>query len=368
MKGSLVQTTPLLSQSPSFKPKRQSQVKLTSPPREVARRGKIERAREEKRELEAALCEDVESIYLVLFLNGSEFEIEEVHKRSYSPRPAPSEITVAWPAHQPPTSSIYRSSGCAPGLQYNTKPKPSRRRSRRSKKPACLEPAPAFDEPAPAFVEPVPVPVGILVVYEGMSRFQAPLQLPRARSSLRRARSRLPRARSRLQPVTIPLQPVTIPLLQPLPSQSRHAPPRPLQTLLLAFQFLPTGPFSPPGFPPRIFWRGAIYPWVGNSWVGFRGRQSLPRLQTRLGRPRLLTRHCRPRPLTLHGRPWPLIRPGDLRVRPLLSLHLPEVFRAPTPPPGCSIWTILVFYHQTVTIYLKSITYKMHLVHQKHYI
>ncbi|ROL47044.1 hypothetical protein DPX16_20696 [Anabarilius grahami] len=37
----------------------------------------------------------VESINLVLFLNGSEFEIEEVHRRSYSPRPAPSEATVA---------------------------------------------------------------------------------------------------------------------------------------------------------------------------------------------------------------------------------------------------------------------------------
>ncbi|ROL03913.1 hypothetical protein DPX16_23348 [Anabarilius grahami] len=113
----------------------------------------------------------VESINLILFLNGSEFEIEEVHRRSYSPRPAPSEATMAWPAHPPPTSSTYRSSGCAPWVQLNTTPKPSKRRankrSRRAKRPAILEPAPAFAEPAP-------VPVGLLITYERMFWIPSP--------------------------------------------------------------------------------------------------------------------------------------------------------------------------------------------------
>ncbi|ROL49099.1 hypothetical protein DPX16_16714 [Anabarilius grahami] len=54
-------------------------------------------------------------------------------------------------------------------------------------------------------------------------------------------------------------------------------------------------------------------------------RQGSPHLQTRRGLPRLLTRRCS----------W--TRPGDLHSGPLLSLHLHEVSRAPTPPPRCSI-------------------------------
>ncbi|ROL55314.1 hypothetical protein DPX16_8945 [Anabarilius grahami] len=100
----------------------------------------------------------VESINLILFLNGSEFEIEEVQNQSYSPRPAPSETQVAWSVHQPPVSSTYLSSGHSPVAMPNPQPKPSRKksskRSRRPKKPAFLEPAPAFHEPAPVFLEP----------------------------------------------------------------------------------------------------------------------------------------------------------------------------------------------------------------------
>ncbi|ROJ13870.1 hypothetical protein DPX16_19745 [Anabarilius grahami] len=99
----------------------------------------------------------VESINLVLFLNGSGFEIEEVHRRSYSPRPAPSETTVAWPAHQPQISSTYRSGGHPPMSMPNLQPKPpKRRRSRWPKKPAFAEPAPVFAEPAPVFAELAP--------------------------------------------------------------------------------------------------------------------------------------------------------------------------------------------------------------------
>ncbi|ROJ94857.1 hypothetical protein DPX16_8061 [Anabarilius grahami] len=53
----------------------------------------------------------VESINLILFLNDSKFEVEEVQKRSYFSRPAPSETQVAWPAHQPAISSTCHSSG-----------------------------------------------------------------------------------------------------------------------------------------------------------------------------------------------------------------------------------------------------------------
>ncbi|ROL50028.1 hypothetical protein DPX16_5787 [Anabarilius grahami] len=135
----------------------------------------LERYVEEFAELSSKV---IESINLVLFLNGSEFEIKEVHRRSYFPLPAPSDAKEAWPAHQPPISSTYRSSGHAPGLQPDTTPKPSKRRatkrSRRSKKPAILEPAPVFHEPASAFHEPAPVPVGLLIEYEGMSWIPSP--------------------------------------------------------------------------------------------------------------------------------------------------------------------------------------------------
>ncbi|XP_051753394.1 nematocyst expressed protein 3-like [Ctenopharyngodon idella] len=53
----------------------------------------------------------VESINLILFLNGSDFEIEEVLENTYPPRPAPSETHAAWSVHLPPVSSTYPSSG-----------------------------------------------------------------------------------------------------------------------------------------------------------------------------------------------------------------------------------------------------------------
>ncbi|ROJ36069.1 hypothetical protein DPX16_12694 [Anabarilius grahami] len=157
----------------------------------------------------------VESINLILFLNGSEFEIEEVQSRSCFPRPAPSEIRSAWPVHQPPISSTYHSSGHSPGLLPDPTHKPPKRksskRSRRSKRvvttspepPTFLEPAPAFHEPpkeaewlidfgveptVPAFHEPAP---GFL---EPLPAFREPAPaFRRARSSSRQARLSDPR-------------------------------------------------------------------------------------------------------------------------------------------------------------------------------
>ncbi|XP_048021312.1 uncharacterized protein LOC125252223 [Megalobrama amblycephala] len=51
----------------------------------------------------------VESINLVLYLNGSDFEVEEVKVEKYHPRPAPSETQVAWSAHSLPAPSTYPS-------------------------------------------------------------------------------------------------------------------------------------------------------------------------------------------------------------------------------------------------------------------
>ncbi|ROL46523.1 hypothetical protein DPX16_21707 [Anabarilius grahami] len=132
----------------------------------------------------------VESINLILFLNGSEFEVEEVQMKSYSPRPVLSEIQAAWPVHQPPISSTYRSSGHS--LVVLSDPKPPKRRAstkpRRPKKTAAASP----ESPVKPAAQPEPSPKEAHRILGGTS---SP-SLPRARSSLPRARSNSPRARS----------------------------------------------------------------------------------------------------------------------------------------------------------------------------
>ncbi|ROL49801.1 hypothetical protein DPX16_13466 [Anabarilius grahami] len=66
----------------------------------------------------------VKSINLILFLNGSDFEIEEVQEKSYLPRPVPSETQATWPVRQPPVSSTYPSSGSSHVVLLDLKPKP----------------------------------------------------------------------------------------------------------------------------------------------------------------------------------------------------------------------------------------------------
>ncbi|ROL55361.1 hypothetical protein DPX16_4829 [Anabarilius grahami] len=58
----------------------------------------------------------VEAINLILFLNCSDFVIEEVLDQSCNPRPVPTETQAAWPVRQSPLSSSYPSSGHSPGV------------------------------------------------------------------------------------------------------------------------------------------------------------------------------------------------------------------------------------------------------------
>ncbi|ROK35658.1 hypothetical protein DPX16_17401 [Anabarilius grahami] len=53
----------------------------------------------------------VESINLVLYLNCSNVEVEEVKVKRYPPHPVPSETNKALPAHLTPVPFTYRSSG-----------------------------------------------------------------------------------------------------------------------------------------------------------------------------------------------------------------------------------------------------------------
>ncbi|ROL52167.1 hypothetical protein DPX16_6044 [Anabarilius grahami] len=139
--------------------------------RKLSAEDRLWTARQDGRPLEKYVEEfaELSSKSLILFLNGSEFEVEEVQKRSYSPRPAPTETQVAWPVHQPLISSTYHSSGHSPMASSDLQPKPSKKRSnvsrRRHKKPAAASPKP-------------PVPVGMLIEYEGMSWTPSPDPAP----------------------------------------------------------------------------------------------------------------------------------------------------------------------------------------------
>ncbi|ROL44811.1 hypothetical protein DPX16_6723 [Anabarilius grahami] len=149
----------------------------------------------------------VDAINLILFLNCSEFVIEEVLDRSYDPRPVTPETQAAWPVHQSLFSSAYPSSEHSPGVLPDPKPRmanekssagprrPKRKRKKAAKQPqspefsasvqsqspefftrrsqsprpnsmlrralsmlhpALAEPSPSFTEPAPALTEPAP--------------------------------------------------------------------------------------------------------------------------------------------------------------------------------------------------------------------
>ncbi|ROK15699.1 hypothetical protein DPX16_10003 [Anabarilius grahami] len=131
----------------------------------------------------------VEAINLILFLNGSDFVIEEVQEESCSPRPVPTEIQAAWSVRQSPVSSACSSSGHPPDVLPDPHPKPASERStarpkrpKKKKKAAEQFQSPAFSasvqsqspafstsEPEPSLlVTPPPVPVGLLIEYEGM--------------------------------------------------------------------------------------------------------------------------------------------------------------------------------------------------------
>ncbi|ROK44355.1 hypothetical protein DPX16_5262 [Anabarilius grahami] len=111
------------------------------------------------------------SINLILFLNGSDFKIEEVQEKSYFPRPVPSETQAAWSIHQSPVSSTNPSSGSAHVFLPVPKSKP------------CWEMAAAVPEPPvktepPLLSAPTPVALGLLIKYEGMSWSPTPDPAP----------------------------------------------------------------------------------------------------------------------------------------------------------------------------------------------
>ncbi|ROL50067.1 hypothetical protein DPX16_5826 [Anabarilius grahami] len=120
-----------------------------------------------------------ETINLILYLNGSNFMVEEVQDMCLL-RPVPPETRLAWPVGQSPSSSSCPSSelpSCAT-LDPHSSAGSRMRRRRKKAAPALSEPAaPAHSEPAaPALSEPAaPVPVGILIVFEGMDWTSLPV-------------------------------------------------------------------------------------------------------------------------------------------------------------------------------------------------
>jgi len=64
----------------------------------------------------------VESINLILYLNGSSFEVKEVKVKKSPPHPAPSETHKVSPAHLEPVPSAYPSNGsvhfCPPAIPH----------------------------------------------------------------------------------------------------------------------------------------------------------------------------------------------------------------------------------------------------------
>ncbi|ROL48573.1 hypothetical protein DPX16_12189 [Anabarilius grahami] len=122
-----------------------------------------------------------DAINLILYLNGSNFLVDEVQDVKCSSCPVLPETRVAWPVGQPPSSSACLSSelfSCVTVDPHTSAG--SRRRRRRKRKtsepspvstessPDSTEPSPVSTEPSPNSAEPTPVPVGLLVVFEGM--------------------------------------------------------------------------------------------------------------------------------------------------------------------------------------------------------
>ncbi|ROL40947.1 hypothetical protein DPX16_11397 [Anabarilius grahami] len=93
----------------------------------------------------------VEAINLILFLNCSDFVIEEVLDKSCDPRPVSQETQVAWPVRQSPLSSACHSSGHSPGVLLDPNPVkaedrssvgirwPRRKKIRAAKQSQCSE-------------------------------------------------------------------------------------------------------------------------------------------------------------------------------------------------------------------------------------
>ncbi|XP_067243657.1 uncharacterized protein [Chanodichthys erythropterus] len=104
----------------------------------------------------------VNSLNIILLLNGSNFEADKIQKNQ-SPCPAPSAAYRALPAHLTPEPCTYRFNGPAYSWPLASA-KPSATAS------AAEPDAPAAEPAAPVSTEPAPVLVGILLIYEAMDR------------------------------------------------------------------------------------------------------------------------------------------------------------------------------------------------------
>ncbi|XP_058639553.1 uncharacterized protein LOC131544989 [Onychostoma macrolepis] len=106
----------------------------------------------------------IELINLVLFLNGSEFEVHEVKDPCKSRRPAHSESRRIAPAHLMPRTPTYHANGsdCRPDPKY----------PRVLHNTSLVLSSSSLPPPKRSMASPMTetqVPIGILVEYEGMS-------------------------------------------------------------------------------------------------------------------------------------------------------------------------------------------------------
>ncbi|ROL48790.1 hypothetical protein DPX16_23440 [Anabarilius grahami] len=100
----------------------------------------------------------VESLNLIIFLNGSEFKIEEIQKIADHPLPVPSEKHAAWSVQQPPVSSTYPSSGYSPVVLPGSKSNPSKKRATaRPRRPKRMAVA-SLEPQIKSAVQPEPSP------------------------------------------------------------------------------------------------------------------------------------------------------------------------------------------------------------------
>ncbi len=186
----------------------------------------------------------IELINLVLFLNGSDREVETVPKSCH---PAPAGTSSASPAHPMPRTSAYLSN-CSPHLpDSEDSPSSPLVLSSSSSSPLVLPSSSSLVPPSSsplvpsssALTERPQVPLGLLVDYEGMVWSRAPEPAPRQRPPVpaplqrppvpaTRQRPPVPAPRQR-PPVPAPRQrpPVPAPRLRPPVPAPRQRPPVP---------------------------------------------------------------------------------------------------------------------------------------------
>ncbi|ROK35639.1 hypothetical protein DPX16_17382 [Anabarilius grahami] len=108
----------------------------------------------------------VEAINLILFLNCSDFVIEEVLDQLCNPRLVPTETQAAWPVRQSPLSSAYPSSGHSPGVlpdpnprmaeeNSSAGPRQPKRRKKKAVQPQSPELSASMQPQSPDFSAPV---------------------------------------------------------------------------------------------------------------------------------------------------------------------------------------------------------------------